>query len=117
MPGPGTYGHLNTIGETSKWSFGSVKRSGIWDNKVPGPGSYQVQASRDNKAYSLGARRTVSSASARDVPGPGNYDPSYRHPSPFYSISKGERQGMGQANGTPGPGSYKQTPVKTPGVV
>ena len=117
VPGPGTYGYYNTIGETSKWSFGNVKRSGIKDNLVPGPGSYPVKAPRDPKAFSLGARRNISSSMSKDNPGPGNYSPVKRYPSPQFSISRSARQGMGQANGIPGPGTYKQGDTKTPGVM
>lgn len=106
VPGPGNY--TPKIGDDSfVHHFGNSARSVSYDNKLPGPGTYDIHSSHNPVSFSMAPRR--SSLSSFTTPGPGAYSTSNHFYGPNYSLSKSQRKPIADDNHIPGPGSYSPT--------
>lgn len=121
MPGPGQYAPTSMFGNrTHGAGFGTGKRNEMTGNKMPGPGTYQVNDSlyRDPKAASIKGRPKTSKIDSR--PGPGHYQSKSVHTSPAFSMGAKTKIKESGAKDNPGPGNYNgdYTKIKysTPGI-
>ncbi len=74
-PGPGHYESPTRMGKGPAYEMGK-KYKDLSDNKIPGPGYYEVKESRTSRAYKMSeTKRTeiVAEEHARS-PSPGQYD-------------------------------------------
>jgi hypothetical protein len=114
MPGPGQYAPVTMFGNKTQGNgFGTGKRNSMKGNKMPGPGTYQVNDSlyRDNKAASIKGRPQTSKVDYR--PGPGHYQSRSTHASPSFSMGARTKLKESGARDNPGPGNYNEDYTKT----
>lgn len=109
-PGPCNYSP-KTGNESGGHQFGNSSRSTSYDNKLPGPGSYEVKPAPYSVSFSMVPRRL--SLSVDPTPGPGSYAAVNKSSVPNYSLSKSPRKPMIDDNHIPGPGSYTISPQRS----
>ena len=109
-PGPCKYSPKNGNGSAGP-HFGNSTRSTSYDNKLPGPGSYEVKPAVSSVSFSMVPRRL--SVSVDPTPGPGSYATVNKFSTPNYSLSKTPRKPIIDDNHIPGPGSYTINPQKS----
>ena len=112
-PGPGTY-NLSPDSGGPKWKVGTEPRLSSTISECPGPGAYECASNRSMPAFSMTARRPLSSDSS--VPGPGAYSPKSPGSSIHYSVGNASRDYKKTAN-VPGPASYFIEAPRTRSVV
>lgn len=102
-PGPCNY---SPKGEkvNSGHHFGNSPRNFTYDNKLPGPGSYEFKPALNSISFSMVPRRL--SLSVDSTPGPGSYATFDKFSAPNYSLSRTPRKSIAEDNHIPGPGAY-----------
>ena len=113
IPGPGSY-ELSPKNEAPKWKLGTQQRLSASLSEIPGPGAYECSSDTSRPAYSMTARRPLTSDSY--VPGPGAYTPKHLFGSVHYSVGHAKRE-QKAANEVPGPASYNAESPKGRGTV
>ena len=101
-PGPGSY-NLSSERSGPQWKVGTEKRLTSSSMDFPGPGTYECGSESSMPAFSMTARRPVTSDTT--VPGPGAYTPRSLFTQIQYSVGNSAREGSVKDD-VPGPASY-----------
>jgi Sperm-tail PG-rich repeat len=112
-PGPGSY---NTFIEKTgpRWKLGTQPRVSNSFIDIPGPGAYECSSDASVPAFSMTARRPLTTKEI--VPGPGAYSPKYLFSSKRYSVGNASRE-SNKISDVPGPATYSIKDPKTRSVI
>lgn len=101
-PGPGSY-NVSPDHSGPKWKVGTERRLSSTFSEFPGPGAYDTISENTMPAFSMTARRPLTSDCS--VPGPGAYSPKSLNTNIQYSVGTASRDSAKKFD-VPGPASY-----------